>query len=403
MGLLLTPPCPNDTSAAVGEIIRWILVEGRHCRDIAAFVTAFAECLLDHQVSVSRIYLGVRRLHPAIRGRAFTWRADRRSTKVKLRPHGIEATSYYLDNPIADIFSSGTKIRRSLDQMLRNTDYPVLLKLKREGGTDYLALPLDFQANNYQAIAYTSNAPHGFTQSEVEVLEGIVPALAAVIELFNERDDAQRLLATYVGERAGGKILSGSIQRGECDTVNSVLWLCDLENFTQMAETLGSRDLIELLDDYFDAVVTPIEGAGGEVLKFMGDAVLAIFDLTSTHDHAAVCRDAASAAHAAAVAVNELDTKWRGKLGRAVGFGIALHIGKVAYGNVGSASRLDFTAIGPAVNLVSRMEPLTRTLRQKIVMSEDFARQLERPAAMLGLFRLKGLSEPQVIYGLCGP
>lgn len=402
MALFRNPPYPNDTSA-VGEIILWILNDGRHCKDIATFVTAFAECLRDHHVSVSRIYLGVRRLHPAIRGRAFAWREDRGSTTVKLRPHGIEATSYYLDNPIADIFAVGAKIRRRLNEELRDTDYPVLHELRREGGTDYIALPLDFQAKSYQAIAYTSSALNGFSQKEAAVLEGIVPAIAAVIELFNERDDAQRLLATYVGERAGRKILAGSIQRGECDTVNSVLWLCDLENFTHMAEILSSEDLIELLDDYFDAVVSPIESAGGEVLKFMGDAVLAIFDLTLTSDHAAVCRDATNAAHDAAAAVNELNTKWQSKLGHTVGFGLALHIGKVAYGNVGSAGRLDFTAIGPAVNLVSRIEPLTRTLRQTIVMSEDFVGQLELPVFELGTFRLKGLSEPQVIYGLCGP
>ncbi len=391
---------PVSTMGAVNDITLWILNDGRHCADITSFVTAFADCLLSHGVPVWRIYLGLRRLHPVIRGRAFVWRLNDRSTAVRLRPHGIEATSYYRDNPIADIFTTGATVRRRLQERLPEGDYPVLHKLKREGGTDYLALPLDFRANTYQAIAFTSSAMHGFDQNEIGILEGIIPALSAVTELFNERDDARRVLATYVGERAGRRILAGSIQRGECDTVDAVLWLCDLEGFTQMAEALSAEDLIELLDDYFDSVVTPIEKAGGEVLKFMGDAVLAIFELTSARHQAAVCLDACNAAIAAAAAVSGLDAKWQIKLGRPVSFGIALHIGPVSYGNVGSAGRLDFTAIGPAVNLVSRLERLTRVVRQVIVLSEDFVGHLEHPVIMMGSFRLKGISQPQAVYAL---
>lgn len=244
---------------------------------------------------------------------------------------------------------------------------------------------------------------NGFSQNEIAILEGIVPALSAVTELFNERDDAKRVLATYVGDRAGTRILGGAIQRGACDTVNSVLWLCDMESFTEIAEALSSEDLIELLDDYFDAVVTPIENAGGEVLKFMGDAVLAIFDLTLEKDHAAVCLEACKAAAAAASAVNGLNIKWQHKSGHPIGFGIALHVGPVSYGNVGSASRLDFTAIGPAVNLVSRIERLTRAVQRTIVLSEDFAGHLKQPMVMLGSFQLKGISECQVVYSFPEP
>lgn len=399
---------PNDLfraicQNAVSEITLWILKNGRHCPDIASFVSDFAECLLRHAIPVWHIYLGVRRLHPAFRGRAFVWRLDTRTTTVKLRRHGIEATPYYLDHPIAEIFSTGTTIRRCLRDDLTADDYPVLHKLKSEGGTDYLALPLDFPANAYQAISFTSCRRDGFNQNDIAILEDVLPALSAVTELLNERDDTRHVLATYVGERAGGRILGGAIQRNACGTVNSVLWLCDMEGFTEVAEVLSPEELLELLDDYFDAVVTPIEAAGGEVLKFMGDAVLAIFELASEADHEAKCIEACRAALTATAAVNRLSAKWQEKIGHPVSFGIALHIGPVSYGNVGSASRLDFTAIGPAVNLVSRIERLTRVVKQAIVLSEDFVKHLNRPVVKLGSFQLKGISRPQMVYGLREP
>ena len=204
----------------------------------------------------------------------------------------------------------------------------------------------------------------------------------------------------YVGARAGDRILNGSIKRGDCETIDAVLWICDLENFTAVSETLSGRDLITLLDAYFDAVVGPIERHGGEVLKFMGDSVLAVFPLSDGGDQTVVHRAALAAAREGIAAVQALSRTWLARTHRPIGCGVALHVGEVSYGNIGAADRLDFTVIGPAVNLAARLEQLTRRVGTRLVLSEEFARALGETVVPLGEFALKGISKSQLVFGL---
>jgi adenylate cyclase len=385
------------------DIVAWLLREGRHLPSLPDLLRALGARLVAAGVPVWRLHVGLHQLHPAFFGRAIVWDRTKDTVVEKPRPHGIEDSAYYRNNPVSAIFERGAHIRRKLEGAGAVLDYPVLRQLQGDGGTDYAAFPLEFYGRRNQAIAFTSNHPGGFRSVEISILEDILPAVGAAVEILHDRDEMQRLLATYVGARAGDRILNGSIKRGDCETIDAVLWICDLENFTAVSETLSGRDLITLLDSYFDAVVSPIERHGGEVLKFMGDSVLAIFPLSDCADQAVVHRDALAAAREGIAAVQALNETWLARTHRPIGCGVALHVGKVSYGNIGAADRLDFTVIGPAVNLAARLEQLTRRVGTRLVLSEDFARALAETVVPLGEFALKGISKGELVFGLPQP
>lgn len=385
------------------DLVAWLLGDGRHEPSLSELIRALGARLVASGVPVWRIYVGLHQLHPAFVGRAIVWDRTKDAVVEKPRPHGIKDSAYYRNNPVSAIFEHGACIRRRLEQPGAVLDYPVLRQLQGDGGTDYAAFPLEFYGRRNQAIAFTSNHPGGFRSAEISILEGILPALGAAVEILNDRGEMQRLLATYVGTRAGDRILNGSIKRGDCETIDAVLWICDLENFTAVSEILAARDLITLLDAYFDAVVAPIERHGGEVLKFMGDSVLAVFPLEAGADQAAVHRAGLAAAREAIAAVEALNGAWLARAHRPIGCGVALHVGKVSYGNIGAADRLDFTVIGPAVNVAARLEQLTRRVGIRLVLSSDFVSALAETVVPLGEFALKGISKGQLVFGLPQP
>lgn len=383
-----------------GDLVAWLLRDGRHHQSLADLIRVLGARLVAADVEVWRFNIGLRQLHPAFYGRAITWDCISNTVVERPRAHGIEDSAFYRENPVSAIFERGAHIRRRLEEPGAVLDYPLLRELQGDGGTDYAAFPLEFSGRRNQAVSFTSNRPGGFRSAEMAVLEGILPALGAVVEILSNREETQRLLATYVGGRAGDRILNGSIKRGDCETIDAVLWICDLENFTAISETLSGRDLISLLDAYFDAVVAPIARHGGEVLKFMGDSVLAVFPLSDCADRTAVHRAALAAALEGITAVEAVNGTWLARTHRPVGCGVALHVGKVSYGNIGAADRLDFTVIGPAVNLAARLEQLTRRVGTRIVLSEDFASALAETVVPLGEFALKGIPKSQLVFGL---
>jgi adenylate cyclase len=191
-------------------------------------------------------------------------------------------------------------------------------------------------------------------------------------------------------------VLDGAITRGTGETIYAVIWLCDLRGFTELSETLPRDALIVLLNEYFGAMTQAVEDAGGEILKFIGDAMLAIFPIDAGAE-AACARALAAAAQASAV-MARINTGRGAASQPAVDFGIALHLGDVMYGNIGGESRLDFTVIGPAVNLVARIQGLCGELRRPLLVSEAFARSSSSPVDAVGAFLLKGFGATQPVF-----
>jgi adenylate cyclase len=230
------------------------------------------------------------------------------------------------------------------------------------------------------------------------VIEGVIAPLARVAEIYALRRTAANLLDAYVGHDAGERILAGQIRRGDTETIHAVIWLSDMRGFTALADSISPERLIEVLNRYFDCQVPAIIAHGGEVLKFMGDGLLAIFPTRG---------DVGSACGAALTAALDVEKRIAGSgrqgesdIGVVLRFGVALHLGEVLYGNVGGGNRLDFTCIGPGVNLAARIEALTSKTGHPILASSDFARHCEAQLVPVGEFLLRGFSAAETIFAV---
>lgn len=387
---------PPDATALTSRI----LTEGRMLDDKMEFVRWLGRALVKFGLPVTRLFFGLRELHPLLYGRALVWsRPDDRVIEAK-RLHGIEVTAYYHGNPVSVIFERGESLRRRLVPRPSADDFPILRRFHDEGMTDYAAYPLRLAVGGNQAVALMTERPVGFTDGDLALFEGLLPAIASVVEGLVARRQTRDVLATYIGKRAAKRVIRGSIKRGECHSIEAALCFADLQDFTALTLRLRPDQVVALLDQYLEAVVTPVLDHGGEVLKFIGDGVLAAFPAGSSDaDRAAVCKRAVEAATAAISGVGAVTVPVEAGIERLC-CGIAIHYGTAAYGNVGAPTRLDFTVIGPAVNLVARLEELTRLLDDKLIVSDAAASMLEGAVFPLGAFALKGIPESQPIYGM---
>ena len=272
--------------------------------------------------------------------------------------------------------------------------------LRAEGVTDYVALPLPFVDGTQNASTWTTKQPGGFTDEQLAALRQIVRPMARVIEIISLNRKASSLLDIYVGNRAGERILGGQIRRGHTETMNAAIWLSDLRGFTALSDRLPAETIVDILNNYFDCQVAAIRKHGGEVLKYMGDGLLAVFPIDEyVGDEQQVCSHVLEAAHESRASVAEM----RYPIGDAVEqfrFGVALHVGRILYGNIGGGNRLDFTCIGPAVNLAARLEKIASRLGRTVVASEGFAGICRGGWSELGEFPVAGFSKAARVYGL---
>jgi len=264
--------------------------------------------------------------------------------------------------------------------------------------TDYVVSPLRFTNGEVHFASWATRQPGGFTDEEIAAIDSIVAPLTRVAEIRALHRVAGILLSTYVGQKAGERVLAGQIRRGHTDEIHAAIWLSDMRGFTRLADRLPPQALVDLLNRYFDCQVPPIVEHGGEVLKFMGDGLLAIFPIGGDAAAAKICADALAAAHRARANIEALQATAEEAAG--LRFGLALHIGDVLFGNIGGGDRLDFTCIGPAVNLAARLEKLAGQLGRTIVASQDFAARCGSHFTTLGRFPVAGFAEEQFAFGL---
>lgn len=347
-------------------------------------------------IPVDRVAVFVTTLHPNIVGRAFYWRPD-----VPVRVAELSAQAQHSDavrlSPVGEVWRTGVEFRRRLHD-LAPSEHATLRELATEGYTDFAVLPIVFTSGQVHAISFATLHAAGFAEEQLAALRRVLRPLARVTEIFALRRVASNLLDTYVGHSAGERILAGRISRGDIETIRAVVWFSDLRGFTEIAAQQTPRETIDMLNELFECQVPAIEARGGEVLKFIGDGLLAIFPVREldTGTAAARCVAALDAVDAAFVALAARNAA----AAREIRFGVALHVGEIAYGNIGGASRLDFTAIGAAINLAARLEGLTARLGRSLVVSETFATHV--PAGRLeelGAFELKGVQGPQRVFG----
>ncbi len=379
----------------VASVVDW-LVEGARTVHVPQDVLAeLCERLSACGLPLHRVAVFVRTLHPDVMGRRFLWRHGE-GVKVSEADYGMLQTDTYHHSPVPVVFATERPIRRKIEDPDCPRDYGILEELVAEGVRDYLIQPLPFTSGEIQAISWTTTRPGGFFDADVAALEAVRLPLARLAEIYALRRTATTLLDTYVGRHAGERILQGRIRRGDIERIEAVILLTDLRDFTSLSDRLPGARVIDLLNSHFDCLVPPIERHGGQVLKFMGDGLLAIFDPAG--DPGAACRAALAAAREAGAAITTANLG-REEAGEPVlRYGMALHIGEVSYGNIGSAGRLDFTAIGPAVNLTARLENLARDLGRDLVVSAGFAARCPHPLTPFGDFTLRGFREKQQVF-----
>ena len=385
----------------VAPIVAWLLEERLNIGQSASLVSCLCERLHELGVPVERATIHMPQLHPQIAARSLLWTRGVGEAVESGHLHADATSEIYLQSPVRHIYEGGLKVRCRIADPHCPADYPILDDLRGDGYTDYLMLPMSFSTERVNAISFATKDASGFSDLDVATLEAAIPAFGAVMELNHLRRTARTLLDTYVGRHSGEQIFNGAIQRGDGEEIHSVVWYCDLRGFTALSQSQDLNNVIALLNDYFDCVAKPVEDHGGEILKFIGDAMLAIFPCEATEQATCEAADTAIAAAEDALAgIDEINRAREAEGRDMIRVGIAIAVGKVMYGNIGATNRLDFTVIGPAVNLVSRLEPLSTDLERPIVVSEGLARASRRALRPIGRFALKGIADEQAAYTL---
>jgi adenylate cyclase len=365
------PGAAGNWPEARSPILDWLIGDARRLPDDATLLRALCERLVEAGMPLARASFHIRTLHPQLFGMGFYWQRGADDIRVFRAEHGIQQTPLYQRSPMRLLFEGAGAVRQRLD--LPNThfdfDFPLLNELREQGLTDYVALPITFSDGKVHGTTWSSDRPGGFTTQHLTQIYDLLPLFSLLLEIHLNRRIAVNLLDTYVGRDAGERILRGQITRGSGQTVRAAIWFCDLRGFTELSERTDRDTLLACLNQYFDCMARPVEEYGGEILKFIGDAMLAMFPLETEQ----ACQRALQAALDARAAMDRLNGERAARGEEALGFGIALHAGDVMYGNIGAANRLDFTMIGPAVNLTSRLEKLCRSLGLDLLISDVFA------------------------------
>jgi len=383
---------------ALIRAIRGPLVDWLAGRDVAPgglppFFAEFCAQLVATGVPVWRASLGLERLHPEESGSIVIWRDGALTREVRPRA-GVLTSDAYLRSPTRVVDETGEPFRRRLAAE-GDLAMPLLAELRAEGATDYVMLPLAFADTTRTAVmSFATQVPDGFADAEIAALGFAARLASPYAERAVLRKIAVDLLAAYLGPAAGRRVFDGHVERGDVETITAAVWFCDLRGFTALSERLPRREVIVLLNRFFDAAGGAVEAHGGEILKFMGDGLLAVFPIEGDAGAGATCTRALDAAAAAGAAVEALAVAG----GPPLRFGLALHLGEVEFGNVGTRHRLDFTAIGPAVNHASRLEALTKELGEPVLASAAFAQAAARPMRRLGSFALRGVEEVVEVF-----
>lgn len=386
-------------TAQLDDLITWLANGARSAVRTDLFMTETCERMVAAGIPLARVGVFVRTLHPSMLGRNFIWRASGEVTLGALA-HGADEGDEFLRSPLRYVFQEGIEVRHRLVGA-NASNIPFLADMLAEGSTDYIALPLDMSDGNVHASSWTTRDPAGFSEEQLAGLRRVMPTLTRMIEIHLLRRTASGLLDNYVGARAGERILAGQIRRGHTETMQAVIWLSDLRGFTALSDRLQPENVVDILNRYFDCQVPAILEHGGEVLKFMGDGLLAVFPVAENgEDLSAVCTRVLDAARASCIAVEAL--RWAGSnlIEEQFRFGLALHVGRVLYGNIGGGDRLDFTCIGPAVNLAARLEKIAGKLSRTVVASAAFAGASAAEWSDLGEFPIAGFARAERVYGL---
>lgn len=382
----------------VQPVIDWLLREGRLIGDPLALINALAERMTAAGAPVWRLRFSFASVHPQVAMWAYVWMRGQ-GAKLERVGHGFQSTEAFIGSPAQRLIQTGAPVRYRLTR-LKASDHRLLHELAAMGGVDYTLMPLRFSDASLTLFGVTTDRAEGFARGDLRKFELLAEALSPVFEVVKLRRVAKTLLDTYVGRRAGERVLQGLVKRGDGETIHAALWFSDLRDFTALTETLPADKVLAMLNAYFEHVDAAVTPRGGEILRFIGDAMLIVFPAQTRREIDAACRAAVDAALDAFANLATLNHR-RHRAGEPqIRFGVGLNVGEVIYGNVGAPDRLDFTVMGPAVNRTARLEGLTKTLGVPLLMSAEFAAHLDVPLRSLGAQQMKGVPRAQEVFAL---
>ena len=391
----------------------WLIEAGLSGTQETEILAGLCERLTGLGMPVGRAMVIVDTLHPVYEGRLFRWRRDRRrveSTEYGRSDADEQAAARWRDSVFYHLLQTGRSHLRQRLTEPAGREFPHYAELRADGMTDYLAIVKPFAAAGtigemdcvYQSWA--TDDPEGFRDADIAALVRLTPALSLTVKSVSLARVAETLVETYLGRDAGRRVLSGRISRGVADRIDAVLWFSDLQGYTRITEAIEPEAIIPLLNAYSEAAITAISAAGGDVLKLMGDGILAIFPAgDGPAERAAACRAALAAAGDTWQRIGAVNAERAADGLPVTGMYLGLHIGEMFYGNIGSAERLDFTVVGPAVNEVSRIAAMCRSVDQPVLASSAFREAAGDAAGRLvsvGRYALRGVGAPQHLFTL---
>ncbi len=401
-----------EMTAALNDLTVWLIQQGLENTPVEIWLEGSCNRLVAAGIPLQRVSVSMQAHHPEIGAVAFRWYRDGENEREDFQ-RSTETTEQYLLSPIYYLLSDNTdEIRQNLTVPDPALNFPIFDDFRELGATDYFAAKRLFlrednaasvdpnQAEEGVVISMTTDATDGFTDAHLDGLRQLLPPLCLTLKSAANRQMAEDITAAYMGRDGSKRVLSGDITRGSSQTIPAVIWYFDLKGFTKLSETLPGTAIIEMLNDYFAMTVDVVESHGGNVLKFMGDGLLAIFDMDQIPDARRVAIEAALELRDAFVSLNE--RRAAGGL-TTTDFTLALHAGDVLYGNIGGKTRLDFTVIGPAVNTTSRILGMCSAVDQAIVISAKVAAPVLESIpdlVSLGQYRLRGVRERQELFTL---
>lgn len=395
-------PQRSDRPTKTNPFVSWLIEDAWKATTASDFVDRLADALVSAEFPIWRVRLLVRTLNPQLFARTYTWQRGIAGIEEYEATHAGLQSAQYRDSTFAPIIAGEGGIRRRLDVANPKLDFPILKDLVAEGATDYVAMPVRFSDGLINILTLASDRPGGFSTQELGDLYEVLPALGRQLEAYAQRVSSLTLLRTYLGSDAGERVMDGLVQRGDGEEVHSIVWISDLRESTLLADSMSRVAYLATLNQYFDCVAGAVIDNGGEVLKFIGDAVLAMFPIASRDDlRPEAGLNAMKAVREAHAAMNQLNALRTTSLEAPLRFGIGLHRGDITYGNIGTTKRLDFTVIGTAVNEVSRIEGLCKALGHPVLMSQAFAASVPSPDLVsLGPQTLRGIAGTQEIFTL---
>jgi len=383
------------TSTALGNtIVEWLAGEALLETEPAALYGELCQRLRGIGIPILRAQVGFRVLHPLYDASTLNWNAERGVVAEYFRPDQ-SGDERFLRSPMGYILSHRLPVlRRRLTGETALLDFEVFDEFRASGGTDYILFSISFGRTGQNGIlcSWLGDRAAGFTDGEIAQLQHITRELGIALKAKLEHSVAQNVAHAYLGKRAGEAVLNGSIRRGDGEKITAALWYSDLRRSTELADRLSAEDFLHLLGRYFEMTAAAVLDHGGEVVSLIGDAVLSLFRVEATPQEA--CGRALAAAHEAR---RRLGASPQTTNGRAIDFGIALHLGEVIYGNVGVPERLQFTLVGPAVNVVVRVQDLTKQLGSPLLATAPFAAAVSGPWRPLGEHLLRGFETPMPI------